>query len=593
MFNKLFFVLFFLVFAIASISFAGTIQLSQTGQITCYDSSGNEIDCSGTGQDGEIQAGVAWPNPRFFNNPDGTVTDSLTGLIWATDASTPIVGFCNGGTKAWQESLDYIVCLNDNNYLGHNDWILPNVNELESLVNSGEPNIATWLTSQGFNGVQSGNYWSSTTYVHCANCAWEVNFQHGSVYGYYKNDQNNVWPLRSEKSGHSIISLPITGQTVSYDANMPQRDDGATDMQRGVSWPIPRFVDNTDGTVIDNLSGLMWTKSTDLTHRNLSWDDALDYIQEMNDGIYENFGHNDWRLPNRREIGSIVDVSNIDPALPLEHPFTIGSYGGQWSSTSLAGEATRAVFFSLHSGDRHSNGKVLGGALVWPVRTPPPLFITAPLHDEEGLIMTNRDYSNFATREYFSTLRRTNHHGVDLALSQTGTRTASQVTAGKTVYAICDGQVEFIHNGGGLYSFAKIRHPNCNGQEIIAYYGHIAVIDGLTEVKTDEPIGTVKDWQGNSHLHLTIDTQTDRNLSRINQVVCDYTLDTNQTVTSLSNCSNATGKLTKNKMLLRIGWGQVKTLRYKDSRDRTYSKKLYISEDAIRQLGFISFFDLY
>lgn len=206
--------------------------------------------------------------------------------------------------------------------------------------------------------------------------------------------------------------------------------------------------------------------------------------------------------------------------------------------------------------------------------------------------MTMSDYSNFATLEYFNVLR-INHSGVDLALSPTGTRTASQITAGKSVYPICDGTVEYIHNGGGLYSFVKIRHPNCNGQEVVAYYGHIAVIDGLTEVKTDEPIGTVKDWRGNSHLHLTIDTQTERNLSRINQVVCDYTLDANQTVTSLSNCSNAARKLGNNKMLLRMGWGQVKIMSYKDSNGHTYKKNLYISESAMRQLGFISFFDLY
>jgi hypothetical protein len=237
-------------------------------------------------------------------------------------------------------------------------------------------------------------------------------------------------------------------------------------------------------------------------------------------------------------------------------------------------------------------GDVTAGSLYGSLPPPPPPSVTAPLHDENDLIMTTSDYSNFATREYFNVLR-INHSGVDLALSPTGARTASQVTAGKSVYPICDGTVEYIHNGGGLYSFAKIRHPNCNGQEVVAYYGHIAVIDGLTDVTTEEPIGTVKDWRGNSHLHLTIDTQTDRNLSRINQVVCDYSLDNSETVTSLSNCSNFTGRLENNRILLRIGWGQVKTMRYKDSRGKTYRENLYLSEDAVRELGFMSFFDFY
>src|SRR4030065_25911 len=54
---------------------AGTVELPQTGQTKCYDTAGTEIACAGTGQDGEIQAGVAWPDPRFQDNGDGMITD--------------------------------------------------------------------------------------------------------------------------------------------------------------------------------------------------------------------------------------------------------------------------------------------------------------------------------------------------------------------------------------------------------------------------------------------------------------------------------------------------------------------------------------
>ena len=67
--------------------FAGTINLPQTGQTQCYDTSGNAINCPGTGQDGEIQAGVAWPEPRFTTNADTTVKDNLTGLVWGPDGN--------------------------------------------------------------------------------------------------------------------------------------------------------------------------------------------------------------------------------------------------------------------------------------------------------------------------------------------------------------------------------------------------------------------------------------------------------------------------------------------------------------------------
>src|SRR5216684_4156107 len=58
-----------------------SINLPKTGQTQCYDPSGASITvitCPGTGQDGAIQAGVTWPNPRFSDNLDGTVSDNLT-----------------------------------------------------------------------------------------------------------------------------------------------------------------------------------------------------------------------------------------------------------------------------------------------------------------------------------------------------------------------------------------------------------------------------------------------------------------------------------------------------------------------------------
>jgi probable HAF family extracellular repeat protein len=111
--------------------------------------------------------------------------------------------------------------------------------------------------------------------------------------------------------------------------------------------------------------------------------------------------------------------------------------------------------------------------------------VAAPLKDEAGLIMTTRDHSNFAAREY-----NINHNGVDLALSSDGSATASPPTANKTVYAICDGTVEFSYSSG-IESFVKIHHPNCNGHDVIAYYGDLNPTVGGT-VSEGYPIGSVK-----------------------------------------------------------------------------------------------------
>jgi len=186
-----------ILFITSNSAHAGTVELPQTGQTKCYDSAGTEITCSGTGQDGNIRAGVPWPVPRFTDNGDGTVTDNLTGLIWTKDGGTPTVGSCTGGTRTWQGALDYVACLNSAGYLGSTDWRLPNVNELESLINADEPNTDTWLNTQGFSNVQSGIYWSSTTGAGSTGYAWVVDMRVGYVGNYYKAGNYYVWPVRS------------------------------------------------------------------------------------------------------------------------------------------------------------------------------------------------------------------------------------------------------------------------------------------------------------------------------------------------------------------------------------------------------------
>jgi hypothetical protein len=169
----------------------GVINLPQTGQTKCYDSAGAEINCAGTGQDGELQAGVEWPEPRFTVSAD-CVTDNLTGLMWAKNWNLP------GGFKTWQGALDYVASINYGSGLcGHKDWRLPNVNELESLINSGEANTANWLNSQGFSNVQSLHYWSSTTCAGLTDYAWLVHMGDGYVFYCVKGDGGCVWPVRS------------------------------------------------------------------------------------------------------------------------------------------------------------------------------------------------------------------------------------------------------------------------------------------------------------------------------------------------------------------------------------------------------------
>ncbi len=171
---------------------AATVSLPETGQTTSY----------ATGDDGELQRGVAWPSPRF-TAATNTVTDNLTGLMWTQDANLP------AATKTWQAALDYVTSMNTGaGTYGYTDWRLPNRKELESLVNAGQANPATWLNSQGFSNVQSNDYWSSTSYAYYTSHAWIVCMYDGYVGAYGKSDSNYVWPVRS---GHvdSWLNLAI------------------------------------------------------------------------------------------------------------------------------------------------------------------------------------------------------------------------------------------------------------------------------------------------------------------------------------------------------------------------------------------------
>jgi len=200
-------------FLIPGVLHAGPVQLPQTGQQTCWNTGGLQISCSGAGQDGDLQKGEVWPAPRFTDQGQ-TITDNLTNLIWTKDAQTPGTAACEAGSaKTWQEALDHVKCLNSNSYLGYNDWRLPNINELESLVNY-ERNypdnsdqvlsVAEWLmsASQGFTAVQGFPYWSSSSVVatppYPSAYAWVINMYAGYLQSAKKVDVGGyVWPVRT------------------------------------------------------------------------------------------------------------------------------------------------------------------------------------------------------------------------------------------------------------------------------------------------------------------------------------------------------------------------------------------------------------
>ncbi len=189
--------------------------------------------------------------------------------------------------------------------------------------------------------------------------------------------------------------VPKTGQTSCYDmaTNAAEtcvpaehtHQDG--NQQKGVSLPTPRFTDKGNGTVTDNLTGLIWLDNANCAAATRTWATAFSDIDSLNSGGTMN-GNNcgdtsnsgshqtDWRLPNVKELQSLIDFGYFGPALSnaagtakwsANDPFSGVQAGYYWSATTLAGSPSGAWVVDLGSGNVGANGKA-SSYYVWPVR---------------------------------------------------------------------------------------------------------------------------------------------------------------------------------------------------------------------------------
>jgi hypothetical protein len=166
---------------------------------------------SPAGQDGAERPGMAWPNPRFTDNNDGTVTDNMTELVWLKTGACPVF-FENdtaGYNRTWPEAMDAVQQL-ATGYCGltdgsmAKDWRLPTINELLSLVHRDYVNPALsnaagtdqWSSNDPFSTVWSVHYWTSTTTARDPGYAWSVNLNFGNSWSFSKAEQHYIWPVR-------------------------------------------------------------------------------------------------------------------------------------------------------------------------------------------------------------------------------------------------------------------------------------------------------------------------------------------------------------------------------------------------------------
>jgi hypothetical protein len=265
-------------------AFSAGFQLPDTGQHTCYDESG-EISCPDPGgafygQDAHFQG----LEHAYQNHGNGTITDSVTGLMWQ-QAPGDIDG---DDVSSWVPACDYCDSLD---YAGHTDWRMPNRRELMSLVDYGRYDPA-------INPVFSGGAftcWSGSHFIFNTYEAWYVSFDLGEVSHAHKNYP--YYHVRCVRGGSFFIT--------------------------------PRFQVHGDGTVTDLDNGLMWQQGdTQNDSGGRTWQEALAYCEQCTQA-----GYTDWHLPSIRQLESLVDFNRFGDYETMDPVFAYRRRA-YWSSTT-------------------------------------------------------------------------------------------------------------------------------------------------------------------------------------------------------------------------------------------------------------------
>jgi len=296
-----------------------------TNQTTCYNSStGQSETCTGGGSD----AGYSGNQPDYTLTNNGlTVTDNVTGLIWTQSTDINNDSVVNYDDKLYQsEAVNYC---QDLSYAGRDDWRLPNIKEAYSLILFSGKDASSYqgtdtsdlvlflddIFDRAFGDLDSdndriidGQYASTTLYdsttMNGDPTMFGVNYVDGRIKGY---------PTHIKE----YYVRCVTGNT----------DYGVND-----------FVDNSDQTISDNATGLMWQQNDS---ESINWDDAISQCEAA-----VTAQHSDWRLPNAKELQSILDYSRspdtyssaaIDPifnASSFINEEGVTDWGYYWASST-------------------------------------------------------------------------------------------------------------------------------------------------------------------------------------------------------------------------------------------------------------------
>ncbi len=265
-------------------------RLPDTGETVSYTTT--------FGEDNDYTINV----PFFILNGNGTVTDTITGLMWQQT---------DGGEMTIENAIVYC----DTLVLGgYTDWRLPNVHESFSILNHQHSNPA--LDNLVFTTTLAEYWWTSIRQANDSSKVWVTN-SGGGVGNHPKTETISAGGI---KRFHTRAVREIT--TPSVISN--------------------HFTDNGDGTITDNITNLIWQQIPNVD--TLTWEQSLIYADSLSI-----LSMSDWRLPNIKELQSINDESLVNPSLNANF-FTGVTAKKYWSSTSLPNQTTKAWYLDTQFG---------------------------------------------------------------------------------------------------------------------------------------------------------------------------------------------------------------------------------------------------
>ncbi|WP_430931835.1 DUF1566 domain-containing protein [Saccharicrinis sp. 156] len=308
-------------------SAVGQYKIVDTQQQKCYN---NEAEISSPakgnafyGQDAQFDGNQA----SYTDNGDGTITDNVTGLMWQK-------GF---EAMSYDEAIEKVKAFNLAN---HTDWRIPSIKEAYSLMLFSGVDASS---RQMYEVPKSAKPFVDTHYF---------DFEYGANGDRIIDTQmmsSTVYKGKTMGGNSTVFGVNLAdGRIKGYPISTPRGDKKHTVrfVRGNVNYGLNNFKDNNDGTVSDLATSLMWQKND--SEKGMNWEEALAWVEQKNAENY--LGHDDWRLPNAKELHSLLDYTN---APQFNHQAAINSifaiseikdeanssnYPFFWSSTTLVGQ---------------------------------------------------------------------------------------------------------------------------------------------------------------------------------------------------------------------------------------------------------------